>query len=149
MRKTCSAREMAALAGGIISMSRVHVAITSLYTRNMYQFISLQSKWDTVTKIPSTAKSELRFWDKNLSTLNNRYFSISTIPAQAIAQSDASNAACGANLKLNGKICGMKKTFVYIIFCILRIGVLKGYNKRSFRVISPKVIKRGCITDNI
>ena len=95
LRRTCFARDMAALAGGIISMSLVHGPITSLFTRNMYQFINQQSKWDTVTKTPADLKSEIRFWNTHISVLNIRNFPTYTIPTRAIAQSDASNAAYG------------------------------------------------------
>ena len=68
-RQSCSPREMAAVAGGIISVHVVLGSITRLFTRYMYGFISAFHRWDRKQRIPTEVLR--RRWHSGGSTSNH------------------------------------------------------------------------------
>ena len=69
VRKT-SARQIATIAGKIISMGPGIGALTRLFTRKMYQFIENSNNWDGKHDLDGGTVHELRFWRENLDSLN-------------------------------------------------------------------------------
>ena len=79
--------------------------ITALVTRNMYAFITSAVAWDKHRFIPASVIEEIRFWSENTESLNTRSLGSTPGPpiqSVAFANSDASNVASGAIIKING-----------------------------------------------
>jgi ribonuclease HI len=92
-----SARNLASLAGKIISLRPVVGPIAQLKSRFMYYEILNQFHWDRSFKIASDSGvlSELFFWKNEIVSLNKRVLYDYTLP-QVLMYSDASGVGCGA-----------------------------------------------------
>ena len=101
-KRVCSAREVASIAGGIISQEIVLGDISGLFTREMYYFIVKAAKWDTKNRIPDGTIAEFCFWQQNIERLNLKYLRVSAVSvrAMATANSDASSVASGAVVRI-------------------------------------------------
>ena len=112
---TCkaSAREISSIAGGIVSQGLVLGPITGLFTREMYRFIDATPSWDRKVSTPAAVYSELDFWSKNLRSLNVRPLKNLNVPvcASIAVQSDASNVACAAIMKIDDALFSSHKNF--------------------------------------
>ncbi|CAC5368319.1 unnamed protein product [Mytilus coruscus] len=91
-----TARNLARIAGRIISMSPVLGNVTRIITRQLYKLIESRSTWDTIFRMTDQEIiGELMFWRKNVHSLNFKHLSEYKIPS-VIMYSDASNFAAGA-----------------------------------------------------
>ena len=61
-----SAREIAKIAGHIVSMSIAVGPLSYLFTKQMYKFIESRYSWNSPRVIPSSVTKELEFWENNL-----------------------------------------------------------------------------------
>lgn len=99
-----SARELASFVGKIISASSVFGNVSRIMTRYCSIAIASSQDWDTKFKLDDYCRRELKFWEKNLTSVNLR--SIVKEPMKKshfIVYSDASGTGCGATLELNGE----------------------------------------------
>ena len=105
-RSFASGRQISSIAGGLISQELVLGPVTGLFTREMYRFIDTTLSWDRKVSIPKAVFDELEFWQKNLPTLNVKHLEESRVPvcASTTVQSDASNVACAAIMKIDDSI---------------------------------------------
>ena len=103
--RVCSARQVSSIAGSIISQEIVLGPITGLFTRNMYGFITEQTRWDGKFRIPARVTEELSFWKENMVKLNFKSLVTPAAPVAVIptVKSDASSVASGAVLKHRGE----------------------------------------------
>lgn len=92
-----SARELASLAGKVMSLYPVVGNVSQLRTRFMYMEVTKRLHWDKVYKlaVDSSVFKEVFFWKENLNRLNNRILFEYSTP-QVLLFSDASNIGCGA-----------------------------------------------------
>ena len=92
-----TARELAKLAGQIISLSPVFGNVCSLMTRHLYLAIESRVHWDKFLnfEFPDMVRTELRFWSENLDNMNQRRLMTDFLPS-VLVFSDASNVAAGA-----------------------------------------------------
>jgi hypothetical protein len=70
-KQTVSARDLAQIAGKIISLSPA-VAPACLYTRAFFQAIQGSLSWDALFPNPAEVRSTLQFWFDNLDSFNGR-----------------------------------------------------------------------------
>ena len=110
-KRFTSARQVSSIAGGIESQSIVLGSVTGLFTREMYRFIAQCPTWDRREVIPAGIYTELNFWQENLPVLNMRYLDERLVPVCASINSDASNLACGAIMKIDNSILETHKNF--------------------------------------
>lgn len=89
-----TARELARIAGQIISMSIALGPITRLRTHGLYGLINCQMFWSDRLTIPSEVCDELVFWQQNVHVLNGRPIRMSS-GATRVAFSDASSTGYG------------------------------------------------------
>lgn len=102
---TLSARQLAKIAGQIVSMSIAIGPLSFLLTKQMHKLIECRQNWDRLMIIPHEVRSELDFWKNNLS--NVRTFRIKTKPEiTKVVYSDASGYGYGGFVveKLGRKI---------------------------------------------
>ena len=94
-----TARDCAAIAGHVMSMSPVLGNLTRLKTRFLYKVIESRHSWDSRFNIGlhNDCLSEIFFWKNNIVSLNSRAILPYKVP-RLISYSDASNVACGAFL---------------------------------------------------
>lgn len=100
-----SARQISAIAGSIRSQEVVLGQISSLFTRNMNNFIATSASWDAKREISKGVIDELQFWKVNMDRLNMKALDRSdSAPAHLTLKvnSDASDHAAGAVLTLGG-----------------------------------------------
>ena len=89
-----SARDIAKIAGSIISMGPGIGQLTRLFTRKMYSFIDESSMWDEKRVFNGGIINELNFWAKNLNVVNG--YSIKNNHAiTKVVYTDASDYAYG------------------------------------------------------
>ena len=103
--QSISARQVAKIAGSIISMGPGIGPLTRLFTRKMYQFIDETPTWDRGHNLGSGAYEEMAFWLKNLNQVNG--FAIKEHHViNKIIYSDASDHAYGGYVmeRLGNKI---------------------------------------------
>ena len=112
-RSVATARQVSSIAGGLISQELVLGPISGLFTREMYRFVDACPSWDGKVSIPVAVYEELEFWQKNLSSLNVKHLEESRVPvcASTTVQSDASNVACAAIMKIDDSIFSSHKNF--------------------------------------
>ena len=112
-KRVASPRQVSSIAGGLISQEIVLGPVTGLFTREMFHLVGSNPKWDRRVKIPEEVVNELVFWRGNLVSLNERQLDELLMPvcASTIANSDASNAACAAILKVDDVIYKAHKNF--------------------------------------
>ena len=89
-----SAREMARIAGTIISMGPGIGPLTRLFTRKMYGFVEDMDTWGRKQKIDVGSTEELKFWKGNLNAINGYKIKDEHIITKVI-YSDASDYAYG------------------------------------------------------
>jgi hypothetical protein len=70
-KKAVSARDLAQVAGKIISLSPA-VAPAALYTRSFFQAITGHTSWDALFPNPAEVREALTFWLDNLDRFNGR-----------------------------------------------------------------------------
>ena len=89
-----TAKELASIAGLLISMSLAIGNTARLMSRSMYSQISEQACWFCLFTLADSVRSELVFWLSNLDQRNGRpiWFKSSAV---RIAYSDASGTGCG------------------------------------------------------
>ncbi len=95
----------------MISQSIVIGPVAGLFTREMYHFIGTCPTWDKRVKIPSGVYEEIGFWQENLPSLNLKHLGELLGPVCASINSDASNFACGAIMKIDDDIYTSHKNF--------------------------------------
>jgi hypothetical protein len=71
VKPTVSARDLAQVAGKIISLSPA-VAPAALYSRTFFEAIKGSATWDSVFPNPSQVKSTLQFWLDHIDEFNGR-----------------------------------------------------------------------------
>ena len=93
-RKLATPKEIAKIAGRIISLKPAIGTLTSLFTRHQYKFIESRSHWHERKQIPQSIKDEFTFWLKNLDDKNGHC--IKNNPSiTKIVYSDASDRGYG------------------------------------------------------
>ena len=60
-----SAREIARIAGLIISMEPGLGPLARFFTRKMYSFVDACNSWDGATRITSEVQTEIQFWQRS------------------------------------------------------------------------------------
>ena len=92
-----TARELASLAGKVISLYPVVGNVSQLRTRFMYIEVVRRDHWDKVYKLSSDSSvfKEVFFWKENLNVLNIRLLFEYDSP-RILLYSDASHIGCGA-----------------------------------------------------
>ena len=89
-----SYRELARIAGSIISVALAVGPISRLLTRQMYLAIELRSAWDHTLRFSPALLEELRFWYNNIDSFNG--YSLRPPPdSSTVVFSDASDVAFG------------------------------------------------------
>ena len=69
-KKHATAKELARVAGRIISLAPAMGNLTNLFTRQMYRFIETREAWYQERIIPDNVIEELKFWLHNLDDKN-------------------------------------------------------------------------------
>lgn len=129
--ESSSYRELARIAGSIVSVALAVGPISRLLTRQMYLAIESRSAWDHSFCFPSALLEELKFWFCNIESFNG--FSIRPPPdsSTVFVFSDASDAAFGGfSASLDGTVASglftiddlsQSSTFreLKAIFCVL------------------------------
>ena len=102
--KSSSYRELARIAGSIISVALAVGPISRLLTRQMYLAIESRSAWDHLFLFPPALLEELKFWFCNIESFNG--YSIRPPPdSSTVVFSDASDAAFGGfSASLDGTV---------------------------------------------
>ena len=95
-----SAREIAKIAGTLISMSPAIGSLTRLFTRKIYSFIDTSCTWDRNHTLDHGTISELKFWQQNLTHVNG-YAIKNTYAITKIIYSDASCHSYGGYMVQN------------------------------------------------
>ena len=67
--KSSSYRELARIAGSIISVALAVGPISRLLTRQMYLAIESRSAWDHIFLLSPALLEELRFWSPNINSI--------------------------------------------------------------------------------
>ena len=106
-----SFRELARIAGSIISVALAVGPIARLLTRQMYFAIETRSAWDNVIYFPPSLQLELKFWYCNIDCLNG-YSIRPPLATHTVVFSDASDVAFGGfSASLDGTVVrGMWET---------------------------------------
>ena len=91
--KSSSYRELARIAGSLISVALAVESISHLLTRQMYLAIESRSAWDHIFLFPPALLEELKFWFCNIESFNG--YSIRPPLTSSVLFSDASDAAFG------------------------------------------------------
>ena len=92
-----SYRELARIAGSIISVALAVGPISRLLTRQMYLAIESRSAWDHTLRFSPALLEELRFWYSNIDSFNG--YSLRPPPdSSTVVFSDASDVAFGGFL---------------------------------------------------
>ena len=89
-----TARNIAKIAGYIVSMSIAIGPLTRLFTKQMHVFIESRFSWDGLRIIPFEVKTELLFWQNNLKQANGVQINFSP-HVNKIVYSDASGKGYG------------------------------------------------------
>ena len=89
-----SFRELARIAGTIISAALAVGPISRLLTRQMYFAIETRSAWDDIIHFPPSLLQELKFWYCNIDCLNG-YSIRPPLATHTVVFSDASDVAFG------------------------------------------------------
>lgn len=92
--KNSTARNIAKIAGHIVSMSMAIGPLTRLFTKQMHVFIESRFSWDSVRLIPFEVETELLFWQNNLKHTNGAQIRLSP-HVNKIVYSDASDKSYG------------------------------------------------------
>ncbi|MCP3661440.1 MAG: hypothetical protein GY696_02925 [Gammaproteobacteria bacterium] len=71
-RASASARQISRVCGQLIAMKIVLGPLVQLKTRRLYEFIIKAANWDSLSRLESPQKEELRFWRDSLHTMNHR-----------------------------------------------------------------------------
>ena len=102
--KSSSYRELAGIAGSIISVALAVGSISHLLTRQMYLATESRSAWDHIFLFPPALLEELKFWFCNIESFNG--YSIRPPPdSSTVVFSDASDAAFGGfSASLDGTV---------------------------------------------
>ena len=101
--KSSSYRELARIAGSIISVALAVGSISHLLTRQMYLAIESRSAWDHIFLFPPALLEELKFWFCNIEYFNG--YSIRPPLTSSVLFSDASDAAFGGfSVSLDGTV---------------------------------------------
>ena len=121
--KSSSYRELARIAGSIISVALVVGPISRLLTRQMYLAIEFRSAWDHIFLFPPALLVELKFWFCNIESFNG--YSIRPPPPLPrlihCCISDASDAAFGSfSTALDGTVASDMFTIDEIWFYFSR-----------------------------
>ena len=69
-KQKASARNIASIAGKIISMGLALGGLSRLFTRCMYDFVERRSNWDYPQYLDQRTLGELQFWIKNIEAAN-------------------------------------------------------------------------------
>ena len=102
--KSSSYRELARIAGSIISVVLAVGPISSLLTRQMYLAIECRSVWDHIFLFPPALLEELKFWFSNIEPFNG-YSVRSPLDSSTVLFSDVSNAVFrGFSASLDGTV---------------------------------------------
>ena len=95
-------KKLASVVGQVISLETSVGNIVRLMTRSAYRIINSCSSWYAYIRLDSPTIRELRFWRDNARHLNSKQlWSENPIPSKVV-YSDASSAACGAVLEVDG-----------------------------------------------
>ena len=90
-------RNLAKIAGKIISMGIAIGTLTRLFTRQMYGFIQKRRHWDITEELSAKVTSELNFWLDNLQESNGLAIRLDSFCSR-ILYCDASSYAYGGHL---------------------------------------------------
>ena len=102
--KSSSYRELARIAGSIISVALAAGPIFRLLTRQMYLAIESRSAWDHILHFPPALLEELKFWFCNIESFSG-YSIRSPLDSSIVVFSDASDAAFGGfSASLDGTV---------------------------------------------
>ena len=100
--RRCSARQLARIAGFLISLSIAIGPIARLFTRHIYLLVESRSFWSQLAYLTAPVLQELQFWNQNLDALNG--FRIKPeFSATAVAYSDASDSGFGGYYQYNSE----------------------------------------------
>ena len=92
--QSSSYRELARIAGSIVSVALAVGPISRLLTRQMYLAIESRSAWDHTLRFPTALLEELRFWYRNIDSFNG--YTLRPPPdSSTVLFSDASDVAFG------------------------------------------------------
>ena len=93
-RTTVIARQLASVAGEIISMGIVIGGVTRLMTRIIYRAFECRRSWNDCLPVTDDVRSEMQFWLRNLHAINEReiWYQPSAV---RVVYSDASSVAYG------------------------------------------------------
>ena len=97
-------KQIARIAGKIISLGNCIGNVTRLMSRNLYVVINSSRSWNDHVYLNEEAICELRFWKNNLSKLNGIPLWPSIQKPSTIVYSDASNVACGSFITIENKV---------------------------------------------
>ena len=102
--KSSSYRDLARIAGSIISVVLAVGPIFRLLTRQMYLAIESRSAWDHIFHFPPALLEELKFWFCNIESFSG-YSIRSPLDSSIVVFSDASDAAFGGfSASLDGTV---------------------------------------------
>lgn len=109
-----SYRELARIAGSIISVSLAVGPISRLLTRQMYLAIESRSAWDHTFRFPPALLEELKFWFNYIES-----FSVYSIrpprDSSTVVFSDASDVAFGGlSAFLDGSVASGRRSTIWV-----------------------------------
>ncbi|XP_068750806.1 uncharacterized protein [Montipora capricornis] len=90
-----TARQLAAAAGQIVSMSRAIGSTVYFYTRHIYYAIETRNHWDSILPITSDIMAELQYWKTNVRSLNGKNMFSEPQHFDTFVYSDASDQGYG------------------------------------------------------
>lgn len=111
-RTKVSARDLAKVAGNLISVGLVVGSVTRLKTRKIYGFITSANAWDSKVKLPEEVKTELLFWHAFLTCCDTSKL-LEYAPPKVLAWADASSNGGAAIVSYSGKSKHVIMNFEY------------------------------------
>ncbi|XP_065195395.1 uncharacterized protein LOC135826722 [Sycon ciliatum] len=90
-----TAREVAKIAGSIISMSPAFGTVTRLQTRAMYEAISTAASWEEIVHATPQLRNEITFWSESFHKFHGRPLRPLVAASAVLTWSDASETGWG------------------------------------------------------
>ena len=107
-KKVATARQLASVAGKIVSTYIVVGNVVRLMTKHCHMNIMTRLNSDTFFKLDESVLTELNFWLENFDALNSRVL-FESKTANRVVFSDASNTGCGGYVvDIRGSVCYRK-----------------------------------------
>ena len=99
--KRVPVKEVARVAGQIISLTCCAGSVTRIMSRHLFSVVNTAFSWEEQVQLTADSISEIQFWARNVDSLNGKvYWGTQSLPVK-ISYSDASNHACGAFVQSN------------------------------------------------